>query len=39
LMLQRLKYFNFYFKFNKCSFHVFHVNFFDFRMSFDETAM
>jgi hypothetical protein len=39
LMLQRLRQFNFYFKFSKCSFHVFHVNFFDFRMSFDEIAM
>jgi hypothetical protein len=39
LMLQRLKKFNFYLKLNKCSFHVFHVNFLDFRMSFDEIAM
>ncbi len=39
LMLQRLKKFNLYLKFNKCSFHVFHVNFLDFRMSFDEIAM
>jgi hypothetical protein len=39
LMLQRLKQFNFYFKFNKCNFHVFHVNFFDFRMSLDEITM
>jgi hypothetical protein len=39
LMLQRLRQFNLYFKFNKCSFHVFHVNFFNFRMSFDEIMM
>jgi hypothetical protein len=39
LMLQRLKQFNLYFKFNKCSFHVFHVSFFDFQMSFDEKTM
>jgi hypothetical protein len=39
LMLQRLKQFNFYLKFNKCNFHVFHVNFFDFRVSFDEITM
>jgi hypothetical protein len=39
LMLQRLKKFNLYFKLNKCSFHVFHVNFLDFRMSFDEITM
>jgi hypothetical protein len=39
LMLQRLKKFNFYFKLSKCSFHVFHVNFLDFRMSFDKIAM
>ncbi len=39
LMLQRLRKFNFYFKFNKCSFHVFHVNFLDFRMSLDEITM
>jgi hypothetical protein len=39
LMLQRLRKFNLYFKFNKCSFHVFHVNFLDFRMSFDEITM
>jgi hypothetical protein len=39
LMLQRLRQFRFYFKFNKCSFHVFHVNFLDFRTNFDEIAM
>ncbi len=39
LMLQRLKKFNLYLKLNKCSFHVFHVNFLSFRMSFDEIAM
>ncbi len=39
LMLQRLREFNLYFKFSKCSFHVFHVNFLDFRISFDEIAM
>ncbi len=39
LMLQRLKKFNLYFKFSKCSFHVFHVNFLDFRMSLDEIAI
>jgi hypothetical protein len=39
LMLQRLRKFNFYLKLSKCSFHVFHVNFLDFRMSFDEIAM
>jgi hypothetical protein len=39
LMLQRLKEFNLYFKFSKCSFHVFHVNFFDFRMNLDEITM
>ncbi len=39
LMLQRLKEFNFYFKLSKCSFHVFHVNFLNFRMSSHEIAM
>jgi hypothetical protein len=39
LMLQRLKEFNLYFKFNKCSFHVFHVNFFNFRINLDEITM
>jgi hypothetical protein len=39
LMLQRLRQFNLYFKFNKCSFHVFHVNFLDFWMNFDEITM
>jgi hypothetical protein len=39
LMLQRLKEFNFYFKLSKCSFHIFHVNFLNFRMSFDEITM
>jgi hypothetical protein len=39
LMLQRLRKFNLYFKLSKCSFHVFHVNFLIFRMSFDEIAM
>jgi hypothetical protein len=39
LILQRLKQFNFYLKLNKCSFHVFHVNFLDFRMNFDDIAM
>ncbi len=39
LMLQRLKKFNLYFKFSKCSFHVFHVNFLNFRMSFHEITM
>ncbi len=39
LLLQRLREFNLYFKLNKCSFHVFHVNFLSFRMSFDEIAM
>jgi hypothetical protein len=39
LMLQRLKKFNLYFKLSKCSFHVFHVNFLDFRMSFDDITM
>jgi hypothetical protein len=39
LMLQRLRQFNFYFKFNKCNFHVSHVNFFNFRMSLDEITM
>jgi hypothetical protein len=39
LMLQRLRKFNLYFKLSKCSFHVFHVNFLDFRMSFDEITM
>jgi hypothetical protein len=39
LMLQRLRKFNLYFKFSKCSFHVFHVSFLDFRMSFDEITM
>ncbi len=38
-MLQRLREFNLYLKLNKCNFHVFHVNFLDFRMSFDEIAM
>jgi hypothetical protein len=38
-MLQRLRQFNFYLKFSKCSFHVFHVNFLDFRMNLDEIAM
>jgi hypothetical protein len=39
LMLQRLRKFNLYLKFSKCNFHVFHVNFLDFRMSLDEIAM
>ncbi len=39
LMLQRLRQFNLIFKFNKCSFHVFHVNFLDFRINFDEITM
>jgi hypothetical protein len=39
LMLQRLKKFNLYLKFSKCSFHVFHVNFLDFRMNLDEITM
>jgi hypothetical protein len=39
LMLQRLKQFNLCLKFNKCSFHVFHVNFLDFRISFDDITM
>jgi hypothetical protein len=39
LMLQRLRQFNLYLKFNKCSFHVFHVNFLDFRINFDEITM
>ncbi len=39
LMLQRLKEFNLYFKLSKCNFHVFHVNFLDFRMSLDEITM
>ncbi len=39
LMLQRLRKFNLYLKLSKCSFHVFHVNFLSFRMSFDEIAM
>jgi hypothetical protein len=39
LMLQRLREFNLYLKLNKCSFHVFHVNFLSFRMNFDEIAM
>jgi hypothetical protein len=39
LMLQRLKQFNFYFKFNKCNFHVFHVDFLDFRVNLDEIMM
>ncbi len=39
LMLQRLKQFNFYFKFNKCSFHVFHMNFLNFRVNLDEIMM
>jgi hypothetical protein len=38
-MLQRLRQFNFYLKLSKCSFHVFHVNFLDFRVSFDEITM
>ncbi len=39
LMLQRLKKFNLYFKLNKCNFHVFYMNFLNFRMSFDEIMM
>ncbi len=39
LMLQRLREFNLYLKLSKCSFHVFHVNFLNFRMSLDEIAM
>jgi hypothetical protein len=39
LMLQRLRQFNLSFKLNICNFHVFHVNFLDFRMSFDEITM
>jgi hypothetical protein len=39
LMLQRLRQFNLYLKLSKCCFHVFHVNFLDFRISFDEITM
>jgi hypothetical protein len=39
LMLQRLKQFNLCFKFSKCNFHVFHVNFLDFRMSLEKITM
>ncbi len=39
LMLQRLRQFNLYLKLSKCSFHVFHVNFLDFRISLDEITM
>ncbi len=39
LMLQRLRKFNLYFKLSKCNFHVFHVNFLNFRVSLDEIAM
>ncbi len=39
LILQRLRKFNLYFKLSKCNFHVFHVNFLNFRMSLDEIAM
>jgi hypothetical protein len=39
LMLQRLRQFNLYFKLNKCSFHVFHMNFLDFQMNFEEITM
>jgi hypothetical protein len=39
LMLQRSRQFNLYLKFSKYSFHVFHVNFLDFRVSFDEITM
>jgi hypothetical protein len=39
LILQRLKKFNLYLKLSKCNFHVFHVNFLNFRMSLDEIAM
>jgi hypothetical protein len=39
LMLQRLKKFNLYLKFNKCSFHVFHVNFLDFRINLNEITI
>jgi hypothetical protein len=39
LMLQRLRQFNLYLKFNKCSFHVFHVNFLNFWINFDEITM
>jgi hypothetical protein len=38
-MLQRLRQFNLYLKLSKCSFHVFHVNFLDFRISLDEITM
>ncbi len=31
-----MRQFNLYLKFNKCNFHVFHVNFLDFRVNFDE---
>jgi hypothetical protein len=39
LMLQRLKEYNLYLKLNKYNFHVFHVNFLNFRMNLDEIAM
>ncbi len=39
LMLQRLKQINLYLKFSKCSFHVFDVNFLDFRMSSNDITM
>ncbi len=39
LMLQRLRQFNLDFKLSKCNFHVFHVNFLDFRMNLEEITM
>jgi hypothetical protein len=39
LILKRLKEFNLFVKLSKCSFHVFHVNFLDFKVSLDGIFM
>jgi hypothetical protein len=39
LILKRLRKFNLFVKFNKCSFHISHVTFLDFRMSLDDILM
>jgi hypothetical protein len=39
LILKRLKKFNLFVKLSKCNFYVFHVNFFDFKISLDDILM
>ncbi len=39
LVLKRLRKFNLFIKLSKCNFHVFHVNFFNFRMNLNDISM